>query len=155
MAVSCPQCLLIESIFLLIWDAVAEIVPLLMKSLNLVLNTVTMLICVRRKVKNIETMNRSECEDLARVMFFLFLSQFFINKPLLGRTRSRGRCWAAIRLSHCLEQWLPIGCPWTPGVRRRIVGVHDLDMCKMKVKQRNAKLRSVVVQRIKTNWAQL
>jgi len=24
-------------------------------------------------------------------------------KPLLGRTRSRGRCWAAIRLSHRSE----------------------------------------------------
>jgi len=29
------------------------------------------------------------------------LSQFF--KPLLGRTRPQGRCWAAIRLSHRLE----------------------------------------------------
>jgi len=29
---------------------------------------------------------------------WLLLSQFF--KPLLGRTRSQGRCWAAIRLSH-------------------------------------------------------
>jgi len=29
---------------------------------------------------------------------YLLLSQFF--KPLLGRTRSRGKCWAAIRLFH-------------------------------------------------------
>ena len=30
-----------------------------------------------------------------------FLSQFF--KPLLGGTRCRGKCWAAIQLSHCPE----------------------------------------------------
>jgi len=32
-----------------------------------------------------------------------FLSQFF--RPLLGRTRSRNKCWAAIRLSHRAESW--------------------------------------------------
>ena len=31
----------------------------------------------------------------------LLLSQLF--KPLLGRTRSRARCWAAVRMSHCPE----------------------------------------------------
>jgi len=31
--------------------------------------------------------------------FFFRLSEFFFY-PLLGRTRSRGRCWAAIQLSH-------------------------------------------------------
>ena len=31
--------------------------------------------------------------------FFFLLSEFFFY-PLLGRTRFRGRCWAAIRLSH-------------------------------------------------------
>jgi len=36
---------------------------------------------------------------------FCFSSRFFVvwassYSPLLGRTRSRGRCWAAIRLSH-------------------------------------------------------
>jgi len=32
------------------------------------------------------------------LVLILLLSQFF--KPLLGRTRSRGKCWAAIRLSN-------------------------------------------------------
>jgi len=35
---------------------------------------------------------------LKRFMLHPLLSKLF--KPLLGRTRSRGRCWAAIRLSH-------------------------------------------------------
>jgi len=34
-------------------------------------------------------------------MLILLLSQFF--KPLLACTRSRGKCWAAIWLSHCPE----------------------------------------------------
>jgi len=33
--------------------------------------------------------------------WLLLLSQLF--QPLLGRIRSRGRCWAAIQMSHCPE----------------------------------------------------
>ena len=33
-----------------------------------------------------------------QALFLLLLSELL--KPLLGRTRSRGRCWAAIQLSH-------------------------------------------------------
>ena len=43
-------------------------------------------------------MARSEMTGYSFLVLILLLSQFF--KPLLGRTRSRGKCWAAIRLSN-------------------------------------------------------
>jgi len=38
--------------------------------------------------------------NVASVVLLLLLSVFFFLYPLLGRARFRGKCWAAIRLSH-------------------------------------------------------
>jgi len=58
--------------------------------------------CLRTTVQQVASRLPAMMPHPERWLNLHHLSDFF--KPLLGRTRSKGRCWGAIRLSHRLEQ---------------------------------------------------